>query len=183
MSEMVSNDVKNGMDLLMTKLLPMVIEKLKNAEAKIAELETKVEALTAKPKRTRTKKAVVAGEVGPTGPCGQAGTPDFGDPADTPPVVKTDNSNKKPFALTDEQLLKIHDLYQHSLGVDFDNVEVLTDEDGNNLTVNDSPVTTEIVDSIKQLLDANPAATVQDVCNELKQPCIVVCFVMVMFNL
>lgn len=152
----VSNDVKSGMDLLMTKLLPMVIEKLKNAEAKIAELETKVDALANKPKRVRTKKGEIA---------------------------KTDKSNKKTYPVTAEQVQKIHELYQHSLGIDFDSMEVLTDEDGNNLTVNDSPVTTAIVDSIKQFLDANPAATVQDVCNELKQPCIVVCFVMVMFNL
>lgn len=62
-------------------------------------------------------------------------------------------------------------------------MEVLTDEDGTNLTVNTSPVTTDIVDSIKKMLDENPAATVQDLCVALKQPAIVVCFVMVMFNL
>lgn len=144
------SDTSNGMDLLLNKLLPMVVQRLKALEEKVAALEAP------KPKRVRTKKVEVA---------------------------KPDNSKRKTYPVTPEQVQKIHELYQSSVGVDFENMEVLTDEDGTNLTVNEAPITSALVDSIKKLVDEKPAATVQDICLELKQPAIAVCFVMVMFNL
>lgn len=66
MSEMVAEDVKNGMALLMNKLLPMVIENIKAQEKRIAALESKLESAESKPKRTRKKK-----EAAPAEPCEQ----------------------------------------------------------------------------------------------------------------
>ena len=39
MSEMVSDDVRKGMDALMNTLLPMIVNKLKELEPRITELE------------------------------------------------------------------------------------------------------------------------------------------------
>lgn len=162
----VPADVKQGIDLLLNQLLPTVVTKIRTLEAEVAALKSELETLKAAPapapKRKRTTKK---------------GNPDGS------VVEKPSKDGKVDFAISPEQDAAIRELYQQTVGVPLENMEILTDADGNNLTVNFAPVTVEVVDEIKKVMNENPAATPQDVSLATKQPAIVVCFVIVMFGL
>lgn len=152
-----SADVKQGIDLLLNQLLPTVIGKLKALEQRTADLEKELEALKSAPKpapRKRVKK----------------------EKTEAP-------AERVEFKITPEQEQAIREMYQQTAGVPIQTLEILTDADGNNLTVNTDAVTTETVDRIKNLIAENPAATPQDIAVNLKLPTVVVCFVIVMFGL
>ena len=131
----VPADVKQGIDLLLNQLLPTVVTKIKTLETEVAALKSELETLKAAPapapKRKRTTKK---------------GNPDGS------VVEKPSKDGKVDFAITSEQDAAIRELYQQTVGVPLENMEILTDADGNNLTVNFAPVTVEVVDVIAFLL-------------------------------
>lgn len=154
MSEMVSDDVKNGMKLLMETLLPMVINKLKAQEQRIADLEAKLEATVNKPKRTRKKKSEADG------------------------ATATAETASVP-----EDVSLIERLYEMSTGTKLDSVTIGTSSDGAAMTINGEVVTSDTMRAVQDAFAEYPTATVPDVANALNLSVLVVCYVAVTFKL
>lgn len=148
------SDTSNGMDLLLTKLLPMVIQRLKALEDKVAALEAP------KPKRTRKKSS-----------------------SGSAPAASTNLPSNIGNVIGTEEGQKIARLYEMSTGMKLESLSIETSTDGSCFVVNKEVVSPDVMRNIQDIVANNPAATAIDIAAATNQSVLVVCYVMVTFQL